>query len=244
MTSAEEPARRPAQRSHRRRSRRTWARATARSPAATRPAARRASSSTPRAATCTATGLAPGATYISDIGGVRNYTGNLADVFTCIAALGETGCGFEHQFAAITRALGADGRAARPPRTRASCAPTRYLAIVMITNEDDCSARRRACRCSTPARNTNIASQLGPPDELPLQRVRPPVRRRMHPHRADAPNNDVNADGQLRRAARRTTPRATCSRVARHREPDQGAQGRRRSGHGRRDHRPARRPTS
>ena len=44
--------------------------------------------------------------------GVSNYTGNLADVFTCIAALGETGCGFEHQFAAITRALGIDGSAA------------------------------------------------------------------------------------------------------------------------------------
>src|SRR6185503_4266045 len=51
--------------------------------------------------TCTSTGLAAGATYISDIGGQRNYTGNLADVFTCIAAIGESGCGFEHQFAAI-----------------------------------------------------------------------------------------------------------------------------------------------
>ena len=40
----------------------------------------------------------------------RNYTGNLADVFGCIAALGESGCGFEHQLAAITRALGADGQ--------------------------------------------------------------------------------------------------------------------------------------
>ena len=74
--------------------------------------------------TCTSTGLDAGATFISDIGGVRNYTGNLADVFTCIAAIGESGCGFEHQFAAITRALGADGPAPRRRRTRASCAPT------------------------------------------------------------------------------------------------------------------------
>ena len=42
----------------------------------------------------------------------KNYTGDLEDVFGCISALGESGCGFEHQFAAITRALGADGRAA------------------------------------------------------------------------------------------------------------------------------------
>src|SRR4029078_12823303 len=51
---------------------------------------------TPRG-TCTSTGLQTGATFIADVGGTRNYTGNLADVFTCIAALGETGCGFEHQ---------------------------------------------------------------------------------------------------------------------------------------------------
>jgi len=38
--------------------------------------------------TCTSTGLQQGATYISDIGGVKNYTGNLPNVFTCIAALG------------------------------------------------------------------------------------------------------------------------------------------------------------
>ena len=79
---------------------------------------------TPRG-TCTASGLQAGATYISNIAGTRNYTGNLADVFTCIAALGEGGCGFEHQFASILRALGADGARPRRRRTRASCATTR-----------------------------------------------------------------------------------------------------------------------
>jgi len=62
--------------------------------------------------TCTATGLDPGATYIADTGTSKNYTGNLPDVFTCIAALAESGCGFEHVLASITRALGADGRPA------------------------------------------------------------------------------------------------------------------------------------
>ena len=55
---------------------------------------------------CKTTTLKAGATYIENADGVTNYTGNIADVFSCIAALGETGCGFEHQFAAITRALG------------------------------------------------------------------------------------------------------------------------------------------
>ena len=39
---------------------------------------------------CTATNLMAGATYISNVGGTPNYTGNLTDVFSCIAALGET----------------------------------------------------------------------------------------------------------------------------------------------------------
>jgi hypothetical protein len=54
--------------------------------------------------TCTSTGLAPGATFIADNGEVTNYTGNLVDVFACIAALGESGCGFEHQLAAAASA--------------------------------------------------------------------------------------------------------------------------------------------
>ena len=87
---------------------------------------------------CASTGLLPGATYISDIGGAKNYTGNLEDVFTCIAALGESGCGFEHQFASITRALGVDGLGAAPAENAGFLRPDAFLAIVMITNEDDC----------------------------------------------------------------------------------------------------------
>jgi hypothetical protein len=114
---------------------------------------------TPRG-TCTSSGLDAGATYISDIGGVRNYTGNLPDVFTCIAALGETGCGFEHQFAAITRALGADGQPA-PVENRGFLRPDAYLAIVMITNEDDCSAPAGSLLFDWTA-NKTLADQLGP----------------------------------------------------------------------------------
>src|SRR5262249_26264195 len=59
----------------------------------------------PAGTDCTANSLQPGATFISNEGGVANYTGNISSVFTCIAALGESGCGFEHQLAAVTRAL-------------------------------------------------------------------------------------------------------------------------------------------
>jgi len=115
---------------------------------------------TPRG-NCVASGLAPGATYISNVAGVANYTGDLADVFTCIAALGETGCGFEHQFAAITRALGVDGRAA-PAENDGFLRADALLAIVMITNEDDCSASPGVPLYDITV-NRDIASRLGPP---------------------------------------------------------------------------------
>jgi hypothetical protein len=111
--------------------------------------------------TCTSTGLPAGQTYISNIGGVPNYTGDLASVFSCIAALGGTGCGFEHQFAAILRALGADGQPA-PAENQGFLRPEAYLAIIMLTNEDDCSESAGVRLFDTNA-NTNVASQLGPP---------------------------------------------------------------------------------
>ena len=74
--------------------------------------------------TCTTTNLEPGATYIADIAGVTNYTGNAADVFKCIAALGENGCGFEQSVrgaparARRRRAGGAGGEPGVPPAGR------------------------------------------------------------------------------------------------------------------------------
>ena len=118
---------------------------------------------TPRG-TCTATGLDTGATFISDVGGVRNYAGRLENVFTCIAALGEMGCGFEHTFASVLRALGADGRAA-PFENQGFLRPDAYLAIVLVTNEDDCSAAPGVPLYDTGS-NTNVASQLGPPSNF------------------------------------------------------------------------------
>jgi hypothetical protein len=111
--------------------------------------------------TCTATNLQQGATFISNVDGVANYTGPLETVFTCIAALGESGCGFEHQFAAITRALGADG-SLPPTENQGFLRNDAYLAIILITNEDDCSAAAGIPLFDT-SQNLNLASQLGPP---------------------------------------------------------------------------------
>jgi hypothetical protein len=118
---------------------------------------------TPRGS-CTTTNLQAGATFISNVDGVANYTGNLEDVFRCIAPLGETGCGFEQQFAAITRALGADGKGAPPAVNAGFLRPDAYLAIVMLTNEDDCSVAEGASLYD--ATNTTLSSPLGPPSNF------------------------------------------------------------------------------
>ena len=137
---------------------------------------------------CTATNLDPNATFISDIAGVRNYSGNLEDVFSCIAALGESGCGFEHQFAAITRALGADGQAP-PAENQGFLRPEAYLAIVMITNEDDCSASPGIPLYD--GSNVSISDPLGPPVNFRCNEYGH-VCDGVHPDR-HAPNGDINA---------------------------------------------------
>ena len=93
-------------------------------------------------ATCAAGSLMPGQNYIIYTNGApatQNFTGDISNVFSCIAALGDQGCGFEHQFESVLRALGADGAAA-PAQNSGFLRADAYLAIILITNEDDCSA--------------------------------------------------------------------------------------------------------
>lgn len=73
----------------------------------------------------------------AEAGAAPNFTGEIATVFSCIALLGQKGCGFEHQFVAIEAAL-APGQA--PPDNAGFLRDDAYLGIVMLTNEDDCSA--------------------------------------------------------------------------------------------------------
>jgi hypothetical protein len=89
--------------------------------------------------TCTSTTLATGATFLSDVGGVKNFTDPIEEVVQCIGQLGANGCGFEQPLASIARALGADG--SPPPASNAGfLRPNAFLGIIILTNEDDCSA--------------------------------------------------------------------------------------------------------
>jgi hypothetical protein len=123
---------------------------------------------------CTGTSLASGATFISDADMTPNYTdATIAEVFQCIALLGDKGCGFEHQLASIDRALGSDSYQGTdpstglpiptPPSTNAGfLRPEAYLGIVILTNEDDCSAPAGSTIYSANGYPQNISDPDGP----------------------------------------------------------------------------------
>jgi hypothetical protein len=92
----------------------------------------------PRGA-CTTPPITTADRFLSDIsnssgGRATNYTGTLADALTCIALLGDKGCGFEAQLEAMKLAL--DGS---QPRNAGFVRDGAYLAVVFLTDEDDCS---------------------------------------------------------------------------------------------------------
>jgi hypothetical protein len=91
---------------------------------------------------CTTTGLNANQHFISNVNGVANYdtTIGIEKVFGCIASLGDHGCGFEHQIQSVVRALGADPAFPLPDANAGFLRPNAYLAIVLMTNEDDDSA--------------------------------------------------------------------------------------------------------
>jgi hypothetical protein len=112
-------------------------------------------------------------TWISDSasGMEKNFTdadpAGIAKVFQCIALLGSSGCGFEHQLASIDHALGSDNPdgngKAQPPGTNAGFVRDgAYLGIVMLTNEDDCSAPANTTLFSLNAGAQNLSNPLGP----------------------------------------------------------------------------------
>jgi hypothetical protein len=63
----------------------------------------------------------------------------LADTFGCIAATGDTGCGFEHQLEASYRALH-DQIPENAGFFRNGTDESALLVVVLVTDEDDCSA--------------------------------------------------------------------------------------------------------
>ncbi len=125
--------------------------------------------------TCTDTTIAapPGApdsnnTFISNADMMPNFTNpDISQVFKCIALLGDTGCGFESQLGSIDRALGAEnlqpGQTPNPPSTNAGFLRSdAYLGIVILTNEDDCSAPANTPVYSLNGGQQNIANPRGP----------------------------------------------------------------------------------
>ena len=76
--------------------------------------------------------------FISDIddgSGTRmtNYTGTLAGAFSAFASVGATGCGFEQPLEAAKVALDNN------PANAGFLRPTANLAVIFVTDEDDCS---------------------------------------------------------------------------------------------------------
>jgi MYXO-CTERM domain-containing protein len=113
------------------------------------------------APTCAGVSLSSGATFISNVDGVANYTGDLSSLLSCMTALGDTGCGFEHQLASISRALGADNSPA-PAQNAGFLRPDAQLAIIVLSNEDDCSASVPTTLYSLNGGQQNLQNPLGP----------------------------------------------------------------------------------
>lgn len=103
---------------------------------------------------------APSDRYISDIASsdgtrIRNYDGTLAETFSCIAEVGVTGCGFEQPLEAMVRAL--DGS---NPQNAGFLRPEALLAVVIISDEDDCSVSN-VNMYNTDLAQDRIDSELG-----------------------------------------------------------------------------------
>ncbi|MBK7075109.1 MAG: VWA domain-containing protein [Myxococcales bacterium] len=83
----------------------------------------------------------------------RNYSGDLATVLSCMTRLGTTGCGFEQPLEAMKRALS-------PGRNPGFLRPNAMLGVLIVTDEDDCSAIDGGAMFGDP--NATISSPLGP----------------------------------------------------------------------------------
>ena len=169
---------------------------------------------------------------------VTNYDGDISDAFSCIAALGDKGCGFEGQLKSVRWSLDP----VNPPRgNEGFLREDATLAVVLITNEDDCSVPDdsdladptqtrmadplgpfQSFRCNEFGHLCNINGTMQPP---PRCGRRPPAG--LHLQR----DPDANADGAARSAHQGRR---------RGRLPE-GAEGRPVADRGRGDHRTAHR---
>ncbi len=95
--------------------------------------------------------------FISDIAQsngsrMRNHTGALDGLFTCMASLGTSGCGYEMHLESMYRAL-------QPGKNPGFLRTAAHLAVIILADEDDCSTEMGAMFGDP---NAGISSQLGP----------------------------------------------------------------------------------
>jgi len=137
------------------------------------------------------TTLPEGAHFISNLNGVANYTAPIEQVFTCLAALGDDGCGFEQPLLSAAYALGAFG--APPSENAGFLRDDAYLAIILITNEDDCSGPNGAASPLFSDSYGTLASTLGPPRGYRCNEFGHLCGSPLAPPPRLAPNGDVKA---------------------------------------------------
>ncbi|MCD6500303.1 MAG: hypothetical protein J7M25_18560 [Deltaproteobacteria bacterium] len=86
-----------------------------------------------------------------------NYTGTLEDVFSCYAGLGINGCGFEHQLEGVRRALDES----LTPQNTGFIRNSAYLAVIWISDEDDCSSNKPDVLFNPDPNENRMDSTLG-----------------------------------------------------------------------------------
>jgi hypothetical protein len=83
-------------------------------------------------------GLDPGVAHFvsaQESGARTNVSGRLEDALACLVRLGDGGCGFEHPLQAVRAALSREN-----PENQSFLRPDARLGIVILADEDDCSA--------------------------------------------------------------------------------------------------------
>jgi hypothetical protein len=109
--------------------------------------------------------LAKGATFLDTGDGLTtgpNFTGDIRDALDCTANLGDTGCGFESQFESTYFALYyASLPSTDNPQNGGFLRPDARLAIVMVTNEDDCSVASDSLLLNPAVNSVSDPSGLG-----------------------------------------------------------------------------------
>jgi len=125
-------------------------------------------------------------------GGAPNYDGDIRDAFKCMALLGDRGCGFESQFESVYYAL---YKAAQPndPDNGGFLRQEATLAVVMVTNEDDCSVGPQSLLLDPSVNSTSDPSGLGALQSYRCNEFGHLCNGAPPPH--DAPASPVTLDG-------------------------------------------------